>query len=46
LKVLERPVEYVRYPGAGHDLSRTGDPHQRLDRLGRILEFFERHLER
>ena len=44
LKVLERPVEYVRYPDAGHDLSRTGDPHQRMDRLGRILEFFERYV--
>ena len=42
LKVLERPVEYVRYPRAGHDLSRTGDPNQRLDRLLRIIEFFER----
>lgn len=43
LKELRRPVEYVRYPGAGHDLSRTGEPTQRLDRLLRILEFFERH---
>ena len=42
LKVLERPVEYVRYPGAGHDLSRAGDPAQRLDRLLRIYEFVER----
>jgi len=44
LKVLERPVEYVRYPNAGHDLSRTGDPLQRMDRLNRIIEFFERHI--
>lgn len=44
LKVLNRSVEYVRYPGAGHDLSRSGDPIQRMDRLGRILEFFERHV--
>ena len=43
LKVLGRPVEYARYPGAGHDLSRTGDPVQRIDRLGRMFEFFERH---
>ncbi len=43
LKELERPVEYVRYPGAGHDLSRTGDPKQRMDRLLRIIEFFERY---
>lgn len=45
LKVLEKPVEYVRYPGAGHDLSRTGDPYLRMDRLNRIIEFFERHIE-
>lgn len=45
LKVLERPVEYVRYPNAGHDLSRTGDPLQRMDRLNRIIEFFERHVQ-
>lgn len=42
LKVLDKPVEYVRYPGAGHDLSRTGDPAQRMDRLLRIVEWFER----
>ncbi len=43
LKVLGRPVEYARYPGAGHDLSRAGDPDQRLDRLLRIYEFVERY---
>jgi len=43
LKVLEKPVEYVRYPNAGHDLSRSGDPRQRMDRLNRIVEFFERY---
>ena len=45
LKTLDRPVEYVRYPGAGHDLSRSGEPLQRLDRLNRIIEFFERFIE-
>ncbi len=45
LKALQRPVEYVRYPGAGHDLSRSGDPGQRMDRLNRIIEFFERYIE-
>lgn len=45
LKVLNREVEYVRYPGAGHDLSRGGDPQQRLDRLLRIYEFLARHVE-
>jgi dipeptidyl aminopeptidase/acylaminoacyl peptidase len=45
LKELGRDVEYVRYPNAGHDLSRTGDPTQRLDRVNRIVEFFERHID-
>jgi dipeptidyl aminopeptidase/acylaminoacyl peptidase len=45
LKVLERPVEYVRYPGEGHELSRSGNPLRRMDRLGRIVEFFERYAE-
>jgi len=44
LKQLERPVEYVRYPGADHSLSRRGDPVQRMDRLNRIIDFFERHI--
>ena len=45
LKAQERPVEYVRYPNAGHDLSRSGDPRHRMDRLDRIVEFFERHID-
>ena len=45
LKVLQKPVEYVRYPRAGHDLSRTGEPLLRIDRLLRILEFFDRHVQ-
>ncbi len=44
LAVLRKPVEYVRYPREGHDLSRTGEPMLRIDRLLRILEFFERHI--
>ena len=45
LKILDKPVEYVRYPDAGHDLSRTGDPIQRIDRLLRIYTFFERFID-
>jgi dipeptidyl aminopeptidase/acylaminoacyl peptidase len=45
LKELNRPVEYVRYPDTGHDMSRSGDPLQRMDRLNRIIEFFDRHVE-
>ncbi len=45
LKVLNRPVEYVRYPNEGHELSRSGNPKRRMDRLNRIIEFFERFVE-
>jgi dipeptidyl aminopeptidase/acylaminoacyl peptidase len=44
LKILGKPVEYVRYPGEGHELSRSGAVHRRLDRMARIIEFFERYV--
>lgn len=44
LKEAGKPVEYVRYPDVGHELSRSGDPLQRMDRLNRIIEFFERYV--
>ena len=44
LKVLKKPVEYVRYPHEGHELSRSGNPQRRMDRLNRIIEFFARFL--
>lgn len=44
LKILNRPVELVRYPGATHDLNRNGDPDQRIDRLVRFDEFFQRFI--
>lgn len=44
LKQLGRPVEYVRYPRATHELSRSGEPRQRLDALVRYEEFFRRFI--
>jgi dipeptidyl aminopeptidase/acylaminoacyl peptidase len=44
LKQLDRPVEYVRYPRATHELSRSGEPKQRLDTLLRYEEFFRRFI--
>jgi len=46
LKVLGRPVEYVRHPGGTHELTRSGDNRQRIDQLLRTYEFFERWLAR
>ncbi|MBL8211356.1 MAG: S9 family peptidase [Bryobacterales bacterium] len=43
LKQQGKPVEYIRYPGAGHELTRSGDPRQRMDHVLRIIEFFERY---
>jgi dipeptidyl aminopeptidase/acylaminoacyl peptidase len=42
LKVLGRPVEYVRHPGGTHELTRSGNNRQRIDQLLRTYEFFER----
>lgn len=42
LKLLDKPVEYVRYPQSDHELSRSGDPLLRLDRVLGIYEFMER----
>jgi dipeptidyl aminopeptidase/acylaminoacyl peptidase len=44
LKILNKQVEYVRHPNATHELSRSGDPVQRIDRLLRIYEFMSRFL--
>ena len=43
LKIMGRPVEYLRYPAVGHELTRSGPPNQRMDHMLRIIEFFERY---
>ena len=42
LKALDRPVEYVRHPGATHEITRSGNNRQRIDQMLRTWEFFER----
>jgi dipeptidyl aminopeptidase/acylaminoacyl peptidase len=44
LRRLGRPVEMVRYPGEHHIQVWTGRPDRRVDRLERILDWFDRHL--
>lgn len=44
LKVLGRPVEYVRHPGATHEITRSGNNRQRIDQMLRTWEFFERYV--
>ena len=43
LKYLKKPVELVRWPREGHELSRSGEPKHRVERLRRIVEWFERY---
>ncbi len=45
LKVREKDVEFARYRNAGHDMSRIGDPVQRMDRMLRMIEFMKRYTD-
>jgi dipeptidyl aminopeptidase/acylaminoacyl peptidase len=45
LRRLKRDVELVRYPQDGHELSRSGEPKHRVDRLDRIVAWFDRHVK-
>lgn len=44
--LLKRGIEaeMVRFPGEGHELSRSGKPRHRIDRFEAILEWHDRHL--
>ncbi|HEX6127962.1 MAG TPA: S9 family peptidase [Candidatus Limnocylindria bacterium] len=42
LKVLGREVEYVLYPEEHHELKNYGRPDRRIDRMVRILAWFQR----
>jgi dipeptidyl aminopeptidase/acylaminoacyl peptidase len=45
LRLLGREVEFVRFPGEGHELSRSGSPQHRVTRFEVILDWFERYLK-
>ncbi|MGA8474189.1 MAG: S9 family peptidase [Candidatus Cybelea sp.] len=44
LKVLGRTVEYVAIPNENHDLSRTGSPIHRVERLHLILNWLKKYV--
>jgi dipeptidyl aminopeptidase/acylaminoacyl peptidase len=44
LRHLGRPVEYVLYPDESHNYQATGRPDRRIDRMTRMLDWFDRHL--
>ncbi len=37
------PVQFVRYPRDGHELSRSGEPKHRADRLNRMVDWFDKY---
>lgn len=44
LKMLGRPVRLVQFPRENHDLSRTGEPIHRVERLHVMTDWFTEHL--
>ncbi len=46
LKAQGREVEMVLYPREGHEVTRSGEPHHRVDHMLRILDWFDKHLGR
>lgn len=44
LKHAGKDTEFVRFPGASHELSRSGDPTLRIERLNQIVRWFDKYL--
>jgi dipeptidyl aminopeptidase/acylaminoacyl peptidase len=45
LKYLKQPVVMVRFPGESHELSRSGKPAHRVERLQHIVSWFDKYLQ-
>lgn len=46
LKYKKKKTEFVRFPAADHNLSRTGKPNLRIERLRHLTSWFDKYLER
>jgi dipeptidyl aminopeptidase/acylaminoacyl peptidase len=44
LKLAGRDVEFVRFPGEGHELTRSGAPNHRVERHRIVIDWFDRKL--
>ena len=44
LKYLKKPVVMIRFPGESHELSRSGKPWHRVERLQHIVAWFDKYL--
>ena len=42
-RIGKAPTRFIRFPGEGHELSRSGRPDRRIERLNAILDWFEEH---
>jgi dipeptidyl aminopeptidase/acylaminoacyl peptidase len=45
LKYMKKPVVMVRFPGETHELSRSGAPRHRVERLDHIVGWFDQYLQ-
>jgi dipeptidyl aminopeptidase/acylaminoacyl peptidase len=43
LKLQRKTVELVRWPREGHEVSRAGEPKHRIERIRRIIEWFDKY---
>ena len=44
LKFLKKPTVMIRFPGESHELSRSGKPWHRVERLQHIVAWFDKYL--
>jgi dipeptidyl aminopeptidase/acylaminoacyl peptidase len=45
LKYLKKPTVMIRFPGESHELSRSGKPWHRIERLQHIVAWFDKYLQ-
>ena len=45
LKVYGREVKMVRFPSGGHEVSRSGKPSLRVERLQHLIDWFDEHMK-
>ena len=44
LKAQKKPTVMIRFPGESHELSRSGKPWHRVERLQHIVNWFDKYL--
>ncbi len=43
MKLMKKEVKLIRWPREGHELSRSGEPKHRVERIQAIIEWFNQH---